>query len=97
MQEYPSIPLVIKSALIRPTLLISGRYDAFQQAWKLDANLEALEQEVIESEEILNDPDLHDGPMKPGASPRTYREGYLAGLREVIDIIRNVNNKEDSL
>jgi hypothetical protein len=61
MQEYPPIPLVIKSALMRPTLLISGRYDAFQQAWKLDANLEALEQKIIETEEILNAPDLRDG------------------------------------
>ena len=92
MLEYPLIPLEIKSALLRPTLLISGRYDAFQLAWKLDANLEALKKELAETEELLNDPDLRDGRMKPGASPRTYREGYLAGLQEVITLIRNVTN-----
>ena len=92
MLEYPSIPLAVKSALLRPTLLVSGRYDAFQLAWKLDADLAALKQAVVEIEELLNDPDLCDGRMKPGASPRTYREGYLDGLREVISLVSGVTS-----
>lgn len=36
----------------------------------------------------------NEGPMKPGASPRMYKEGYLVGLNEALAIITRVQQGE---
>ena len=83
-----SVRLKIDAAVGRLSLLASGRHDALQFAWKAHGNLEAIRAEIAMTEtEIAHPPKAFMGAMAPTASPRIYKEGYLAGLSEAIEVI----------
>jgi hypothetical protein len=54
---------------------------------KCDGDLDQLREQIQEIEELMTDPDMLKGPMAPGNGPRIYREGYLEGLKEAINVI----------
>jgi hypothetical protein len=93
-QLFPNVPMQIKSMLRREALLAQGRSDAFQFAWDAKGDLSQLKAKVRETEDMINDPNLAKGSMAPGTTPHTYRQGYLAGLRDAIAIITRPMSEE---
>jgi hypothetical protein len=81
--------------LERRRLLAEGRLDALSFAlYKCRADLDALQKEIAATEDLIAD--LLDGPMKPGAHPRYYRDGYLAGLNEAVETISSFDDSYPS-
>lgn len=93
----PSIEAIdrIKHALLRQAWLAEGRLNAFEFAVKCDADTGVIRAE-LESEEtsmqdtLVNPAFGKNNPMAPGASPRIYRDGYLSGLLEAIELIEGL-------
>ncbi len=78
----------VVSTLLREMWYVDGKADALKFSWDCQCDLERLRAEVHEVEErILHPSESMKGPMSPGASPRIYQEGYLAGLNEAIRIV----------
>jgi hypothetical protein len=86
----PEFPSSVQSALRRQALLAEGRLDAFRFAWECKGDISKLLAKVQETEELIFDPDLLAGSMAPSANPRIYREAYLLGLKDAIEIITNL-------
>ncbi|MGA7731510.1 MAG: hypothetical protein WCD37_09595 [Chloroflexia bacterium] len=80
----------IESALLHEMWYVDGRAEALKHAWDCRDDLDRLRAEVQEVEENIHNPHpaLKDR-MAPGASTRVYQDGYLAGLKEAIEIITN--------
>jgi len=53
-------------------------------------NLSLIEAEIQEQEELIHL--LQNGPMKPGAMPRVHKDAYLAGLKEAIEMLSQLNS-----
>lgn len=85
-QRLYRLPL-IASALRHEALTAEGRQDAFQFALACKGDLAPITAELAEKEALLASFE-DQGPMHPGAGPRIYRDGYLAGLREAIAIVQ---------
>ena len=81
------LPLHIKSALFRAAWRAQGRSDAIKAMADTPMTLEQLQTEIQELENTLSDPTRVWGSMELNTSPRLYREGYWAGLQEVLSII----------
>jgi len=64
-----------------------GKFEALEFVLENTTNLEQIKIEVQEVEEHLVNPVLLQGPMAPRTSTRLNREGYLAGLKEALNII----------
>jgi hypothetical protein len=77
------------SVLHRQAFRSDGRKDALQFALEKQANLSDLQVEIERVEEVISRGLVRDphGSMSPNASPRLYRDGYISGLREAIEII----------
>lgn len=90
-----NFPSTVWSALWREALLADGRSDAFEFALKCEGDLIQLRDQVQETQELMSDPDMLKGPLAPGNGPRIYREGYLAGLKEAIDIVSSTVVEEE--
>ncbi len=69
--------------------LADGRLDALRFVREHIDNLVEIQSEIAKVEEYLSDEDLLQGPMKLGAGPRTYRDGYLAALKEALSLIES--------
>ena len=82
-----SLSTQVWAALWRQALLADGRRDAFEFALKCDGDLAQLKSQVREIQRLMSDPDMLKGPMAPGNGPRIYREGYLAGLKEAMNMV----------
>ena len=95
-QQSHSFSKRIEMVLRREALLASGRKDAIQFAWDCKGDLPALKAEVQETEELISAPERTKKDMAPGTTPRIYREAYLAGLKDVIDIISTLASKSDA-
>lgn len=93
----PSIESIdrVKHALLRQAWLAEGRLKAFEFAVKCNADTAIIRAE-LESEEIsiqdtlVNPAYGKNNPMAPGASPRIYRDGYISGLLEAIELIEGL-------
>lgn len=72
----------------REAWLAEGREDALRFVIECDGDLAQITAKIAETEELMSDEFMLQGPMKPGAGPRTYRDGYLAALREAIVLLR---------
>jgi hypothetical protein len=83
----PQFPANIQWAIRRLSLFNDGRRDAIQFAWDCEGKLAAIQQALQEKEQDLENVFLAQGPLKNHASPRFYHEGYIKGLKEVIEII----------
>lgn len=81
------VPLPIKSALFRAAWRAQGRSDAIKAMADRPMSLEQIQAEIHELENTLTDPARVWGSMERDTSPRLYREGYWAGLKEVLAII----------
>jgi len=66
-----------------------GRFEAFENVLEHTNNTEQIKARIQEIEEFLSSPDMLEGPLPPGSSTRFSREGYLAGMKEALDIIAN--------
>jgi len=82
------LPLHIKSALFRAAWRAQGRSDAIKAMADTPMTSEQLHAEVQELENTLSDPTRVWGSMELNTSPRLYREGYWAGLQEVLLIMQ---------
>ncbi len=71
----------------REAWLAEGREDAFRFVIECNADLDKINAKIVDVEEMLSDEFMLKGPMKPGNGPRTYRDGYLAALREALALI----------
>lgn len=81
-------PIEILAGLRREELLSQGRHDAFLFALECKGDVARLYAEIQETETtIAHPPDHLKGPMSPNASPRVYKDGYLAGLKDALRII----------
>jgi len=75
-------------AFERKRLLTSGKMDAFRFAWESRYDLSLLRTEIHKTEEQISNPaEPLKGAMSPGASPRIYKDGYLAGLKDALRIL----------
>lgn len=79
----------IPSALRRAAWFSGGKSDALQFAVKCQGNAGQIQAEIQRVEEMISEIESvnPDGPMSPRAGPRIYKDGYLEGLREALDII----------
>ena len=93
----PSIEVIgrIKHALLRRAWLAEGRLDAFEFAVRCEGDTGIIRAE-LESEEasmqdmLVNPAFGENNPMAPGASPRIYRDGYISGLLEAIELVEGL-------
>jgi hypothetical protein len=69
-----------------------GQVAALLFAIKCKGNTPALENEIQETTELVAE---NRGSTAPGAGPRVYKEGYLEGLKEAIDIVKRVTQGEN--
>lgn len=83
-------PLQVRvlSTLLRQILLAEGREAAFDFAWEIQGNLSDLQARIREIEQLVSNPPefLRDLSL-PSAGPHIYLEGYLTGLKDIIEII----------
>lgn len=73
----------------REAWLAEGREDALRFVIECDGDLNQISQKIAETEGLLTDEFMLKGPMKLGAGPRTYRDGYLAALKEALHLIES--------
>lgn len=91
----------IEHALLQHAWMSEGRSDAFTLAVKCHADVSCIQAE-IESEEASIQEALtstsfgNHNPMSPGASPRIYRDAYVAGLREALALIQELSSHESA-
>ncbi len=95
----PLIPLQLKPAthkrrsgvqkLRSEMYYADGRSDALVFAVEHDGNAIAIHQQIAQVEQLIVDGliDFPNGPAKLGASPRIYKEGYLAGLQYALRLL----------
>jgi hypothetical protein len=90
--EQTGLPTDALVALRREKLLAEGRHDAFIFVFECQCNAQRLRQQIRETEETIANPPEHlKGPMKPNASPRVYKDGYLAGLKDALRIVEQAD------
>lgn len=92
-QRLQRLPYIV-SALRHEALATEGRHDAFQFALTCNGDLARITAELADKTVLVASFE-DQGPMKPGAGPRTYREGYLAGLRDVIAIVQAMQQQRE--
>jgi hypothetical protein len=87
----------VRFTLTREILTASGRRDAFQFALDCQGDLARLLDEITDNEHAIAHPTpaLREA-MNETASPRIYKEGYLAGLRDAYELIVAINNRSDT-
>ncbi len=91
--EQTGLPTEVLVALRREKLLAEGRHDAFIFVFECQCNAQRLREQIQETEETIANPPEHlRGPMSPDASPRVYKDGYLAGLKDALRIIEQRRN-----
>lgn len=80
----------IEIALLHEMWYVDGKSEALKHAWQCRNNLDELTAEIRDLEASIQNPHpaLKDR-MAPAASTRIYQDGYLAGLKEAIEIIAN--------
>jgi len=76
----------VLSTLLRQILLAEGREAAFDFAWEIRGNLSDLQARIQEIEQLISNPPefLRDLSL-PNAGSRIYLEGYLTGLKDIIE------------
>lgn len=78
----------VLGAFRREELLAQGRHDAFLFALDCKGDVSRLRAEIQETEDTITNPPAHlKGLMTPNASPRVYKDGYRAGLKDALQII----------
>ena len=82
-------PLPVKNKLNILILLADGRLEALRFVREHIDKPNEIQEEIAKIEEYLSDEFMLQGPMKVGAGPRTYRDGYLAALREALALIES--------
>lgn len=89
VEDYVSVevPPQIKWALNRARWRAQGRYEAIEELTKKPMSLEQLQAAIRELEDTLTNPARVWGGMQMNTSPRLYREGYWAGLQEIMCIM----------
>jgi len=73
-------------AIFRILSAAGGRHEGFQFVMQHQGDVNQIEAEIQEREELIAE--LQPGPMSPGATPRIYRDAYLAALREALNLIK---------
>lgn len=82
------LPVQTRAVLHRKAWTAEGQMEAFRFVLNNTGGILELQTKLQEVEELLADASMAAGPMAPSAGPRIYREGYAAGLREAIAIIK---------
>ena len=85
--EAVEVPNQTKRALNRAKWRAEGRYEAIEALAAKPMSLEQLQAAIRELEDRLTDPTRVWGSMQMNMSPRLYREGYWAGLKEILCIM----------
>lgn len=75
-----------ENAIFRALSAAGGTFEGFQFVMQHQGDIYQIEAEIQECEELINE--LQPGPMSPGATPRVYRDAYLAALREALNLIK---------
>lgn len=73
------------SIVHRQAIYNGGRREGLEFVINAEGDPTVLEEEIQEVKERLA---KNEGPMGLGASPRIYKEGWLAGLLEAVEIIK---------
>jgi hypothetical protein len=92
-----STRMKIDALLQRQSLITSGKHAAFQFSWKAHGDIEQIRLEIqTVEEEIANPPKALRLAMTSTASPRIYKDAYLAGLKEALSLILEVSQLNTS-
>jgi hypothetical protein len=77
------------SAIRKEMFFAEGRYSAFVFASECKGDLSQLKAEIQQTEILIAEglSSNPSGSMSPGMSPRIYRDGYLAGLKDAVQIV----------
>ena len=86
--EAVEVPAQTRRALNRAKWRAQGRSEAIEELAAKPMSLEQLQAAIQELEDTLTDPTRVWGGMQMNFSPRLYREGYWAGLKEVLCIMQ---------
>lgn len=84
-QHLQCLPF-IQGAIRREYWIAEGRQAAYGFVLNSNGTIATIQAEIAEQQELIatfND----QGPMSPSAGPRIYKESYLAGLRDALEII----------
>jgi hypothetical protein len=76
----------IQGAIRREYWLAEGRQAAYGFVLSSNGTIAIIQIEIAEQQELM-DTSNNQGSMSPTAGPRIYKESYLAGLRDALDII----------
>lgn len=87
----------IPPALRRATWLSQGRKDAFCFVLAAPYDRARLQAEIDLTVERITDQGALRGAMAPGAGPRIYQDGYLAGLKDALQILLQAEAREPQL
>jgi hypothetical protein len=84
----PEASAELRRAIRRRSLGAGGIADAWRFAWECDGDPDRLRAELAEQEAFRDRPPAGlAGAMRPGAHPRIFKDGYIAGLREAIALV----------
>jgi predicted DNA-binding ribbon-helix-helix protein len=96
-QDSQEFPLEIQAILRRKALFTEGKLEAFQLAWDCKGNVNVLVAKLQEEEEqITNPPSALRPAMIPSAAPRMFKDGYIEGLKEAIELISALSGGQKS-
>lgn len=73
-----------------------AREEAFGYVWENRNNLAAIEERLFEKEEALANPSRQTGSLAQGTSVRRYMEGFVGGVKDALNLLRNDSYKEDN-
>lgn len=82
--------------LRRESLMAGGRQEAWTFIVQANWDRSQLQEKLAEKEAHRVDPDFAKGSMRPGASPRLFIDGFIAALKDAIEINDQVQSIETS-
>ena len=85
-------PNLVWKKCFRESNFASGRWDAFTFAVDVKCNVDLLSDKLADREESLRNPEFMHGSHAPGTSVRNNIDGFMAGLREAMQIVSDARN-----
>src|SRR5215210_3012134 len=95
MTMYNERERELRKLTFREMYWSGAREEAFGYVWENRNNLAAIEERLQEKEEALADPSRQTGSLAQGTSVRRYMEGFVGGVKEALDLLRNDSHREN--
>ncbi len=96
-QSKSAFPKKLAGAIWSRATRVDGRKEAFEYVLQVDGDVEQVTDRLRDEEEYLKRR-LTAGAreMQPGAGPRVYLDGYVAGLRDALGLLPSMKGPDAS-